>query len=86
MKKAMRRATMIKNLESKFGIPAVPADEFYGYANDGIWCRGNICTEKTDYYPYAEGTMQKNKLNDYLESKGWFAEPYDNETIMFYIG
>ena len=37
MKKAMRRATLIKNLESKFGIPAVPADEFYGYKNDGIW-------------------------------------------------
>ena len=73
----MRRATLIKNLESKFGIQAVPADEFYGYKKDGIWCRDDICTEKTDYYPYDEGTKQANKLNRNIESKGWFAEPYE---------
>ena len=84
--KTMTQKTMIKNLAAKFGIPSVSAEEFYGYKHDGIWCRGDICTESTDYYPYAEGTMQDNKLNTYLHSKGWFAEPYDSETIMFHKG
>ncbi len=84
MKRVMRRDTLIKNLGTKFGLSAVHADKFYGCPTEGIWINDDICTEKTDFYPYADGTLDDNKLNTYLHSKGWFAEPHDSETIMLY--
>jgi len=79
----MKRNTLIKQLQSKFNLNAVPSEEFDG-AEGGIWIRDDICKQETDWYPYAEGTMQKNDLNRFLTKAGWFAEPYDSETIMIW--
>ena len=80
----MKRDTLIKNLNSKFNLNAVPSEDFNGNKG-GIWIRDDICKPETDYYNYAEGTMDPdNKLNKFLDSKGWFAEPYDSETIMIW--
>jgi hypothetical protein len=81
----MKRETMIKNLVKKFNLNAVPSEEFYGEGSGtGIWIRDDICKLETDYYNYAESTMEENKLNSYLKKNGWFAEPYDAETIMLW--
>jgi hypothetical protein len=81
----MKRETMMKNLLNKFNLNAVPSEEFYGQGNgSGIWIRDNISKSETDFYNYAEATMEENKLNSYLKKNGWFAEPYDAETIMLY--
>jgi hypothetical protein len=75
---------MIQALKSKFDLRAVCASEFYGSRNPGIWIRDDICTPKTDYYGYADATMEDNMFNRWLENYGWYAEPYDAETIMLY--
>ena len=81
---------MIKELESKFKLNAVPRFEFDatlidGKEPQGIWIRDDICKESTGFYNYAEDTMNdSNILNQFLSSKGWYAEPYDAETIMIY--
>ena len=79
----MKRDTLIKHLETKFNLNAVPSEDFNG-TTGGIWIRDDICKPDTDYYPYAEGTMQDNKLNRFLTKAGWFAEPHDSETIMIW--
>ena len=86
MKKPMKRETLIKNLNKRFGLSAVDASKFYGRESENIWINDDICTEKTNYYPYADGTLDDNKLNTYLQSKGWYAEPHDSETIMICVG
>ena len=78
----MKRETMIKNLEKKFNLLAGPREEFDGRGTTGLWIRDNICKPETDFYNYAEATMEENKLNSYLKKNGWFAEPYDAGTIM----
>ena len=78
----MKRETMIKNLEKKFNLLAVPREEFDGRGTTGLWIRDNICKPETDFYNYAEATMEENKLNSYLKKNGWWAEPYDAGTIM----
>jgi len=82
----MKRETMMKNLSNKFKLNAVGAEEFFGEGRSGtgIWIRGNICKVETGWYNYAEATMEENKLNDYLKKNGWYAEPYDAETIMMF--
>tara|TARA_Y100000385_G_scaffold230928_1_gene242706 strand:- start:537 stop:791 length:255 start_codon:yes stop_codon:yes gene_type:complete len=82
----MKQKTMMKNLSNKFKLNAVSAEEFYGegQCSSGIWIRGSICKAETDWYNYAEATMEENKLNDYLKKNGWYAEPYDAETIMMF--
>ena len=77
----MKRETMIKNLEKKFNLLAVPREEFDGLGTTGLWIRDNICKPETDYYN-AAATMEENKLNSFLKKNGWWAEPYDAETIM----
>ena len=80
----MNKAIMMANLKSRFGLNVVGAEEFNGGVG-GIWIRDDICTEATDFYPYAEGTMDdKNVLNRYLSKYGWYAEAYDYETVMVY--
>lgn len=80
----MNREALIKALNEKFNLNAVPSEEFNGSAN-GIWIRDNICKPETDYYNYAESTMDMdNKLNQFLSKNGWFAEPHDSETIMIW--
>jgi len=86
----MNQETLIKNLETKFKLNAVPRFEFDatlidGKEPQGIWIRDDICKESTEYYRYAEDTMNDNNiLNKYLKQHGWYAEPYDAETIMLY--
>jgi len=81
----MNRDTLINKLSKEFNLNAVPSEEFNGSEN-GIWIRDDICKPETNYYPYAEGTMDDtNKLNQFLAANGWFAEPYDSETITLWI-
>ena len=83
---ATAQKTMIRMLREQFNLNAVSREEWDGSAT-GIWIRDDICKPETDYYPYADGTMDMdNVLNKFLSSKGWFAEPYDSETIMMYKG
>lgn len=82
-----RRTTIIKAMKEKFNLNAVPAEEFYGSdeAMNGVWIRDDICKKESGWYAYAEDTMnEKNKVNKYAKRKGWYAEPYDAETIFFY--
>jgi len=80
----MKQEQMIKELESKFKLNAVPMEEWDG-SDNGIWIRDDICKKETGFYNYAEDTMNDNNiLNQFLSSNGYFAEPYDSETIMIY--
>lgn len=80
----MNRKLMISNLKSKYGLNAVESERFDGRTG-GIWISDDICTEATDYYPYANGTMDdSNVLNMFLSRYEWYAEAYDGETIMLY--
>ena len=83
----MKRDRLAFQLKSKFNLSTRPAEEFYGHSLEsvGLWINDNICKKETDYYDYANGTLDNNKLNDYLESNGWYAEPYDSETIFVWI-
>ena len=83
----MNRDKLAAQLKSKFNLSTRPAEEFYGHSLEsvGLWINDNVCKKETDYYDYADGTLENNKLNDYLEAKGWYAEPYDAETIMVWI-
>lgn len=82
---AVSKNVMMERIQKKFALNAVDATDFYGYESDGIWIRDDICTEKTGFYNYADGTMDdSNVLNKFLNKAGWFAEPYDSETIMLY--
>jgi hypothetical protein len=86
----MNQEKMIKELETKFKLNAVPRFEFDntlidGKEPQGIWIKDDICKEETGYYRYAEDTMNDdNVLNQFLSSNGWHAQPYDAETIMLY--
>jgi hypothetical protein len=80
----MKQEQMIKELESKFKLNAVPMEEWDG-SDNGIWIRDDICKKETGFYNYAEDTMNDNNiLNQFLSSNGYFAEPYDSETIVIY--
>ena len=74
---------MIKLLGTKFNLNVVPREEFDGDAF-GLWIRDDICKPETNYYNYSDATMEDNKLNDFLTKCGWYASPYDSETIMLY--
>ena len=81
----MKQEEMIKQIKNKFKLNAVPRSDFDGVESDGIWIRDDICKESTDFYNYAEDTMSDdNILNKFLSANGWYAQPYDAETIMMY--
>ena len=80
----MKKAKIIETLKEKFNLNAVCASEFYGSSSPGIWIKDDICKPETDFYGYANATLEDNMLNRWLESKNWYAEPYDGETIMLY--
>jgi hypothetical protein len=80
----MKREHLIEELSENFNLNVHPSEEFNGSIG-GIWIRDDICKHETDYYNYAEGTMDEdNVLNQFLSKNGWFAEPYDSETIMIF--
>ena len=86
----MKQEQMIKELQSKFKLNAVPRFEWDatlidGKEPQGIWIRDDICKESTGFYDYAEDTMNdENILNKFMLEHGWYAQPYDAETIFFY--
>jgi len=81
----MKRSTLIRILQEKFNLNAVPSEEFESDRWGGIWIRDDICKPETDHYQYANDTANKaNKLNQFLATVGWFADPYDNMTIMMW--
>lgn len=81
----MKLDAMLDALYKKFNLNAVPSEDFDGHKG-GIWIRDDICKKETDFYPYAEGTMdESNVLNQFLSENGWFAEPHDSETIMIWV-
>ena len=82
--KSTNQEKMLKEIKAKFDLNVVCATEFYGVATDSIWVKDDICKESTEYYRYADGCLDDNKLNRFLEKNGWYAEPYDNETVMFH--
>jgi len=80
----MKRSTLMNQLETKFDLKTDTTESF-GIGKGGIWIRDDIANEKTEFYNYSEGTMVENNiLNQFLFKNGWFAEPYDSETIMLY--
>jgi len=79
----MKREQLIDALAEKFCLNCVPSEEFDGRTG-GVWVRDDICKQETDWYNYADGTMEENDLNRFLRKAGWTAEPYDSETIMLY--
>jgi len=80
----MKRSTLMNQLEAKFDLKT-DTTEAFGIGKGGIWIRDDIANEKTEFYNYSEGTMVENNiLNQFLFKNGWFAEPYDSETIMLY--
>ena len=82
----LNRNAMIESLKSNFNLSSKPAEDFYAddTIDTGLWINDDICKPETDYYNYADGTLENNKLNDFLKKNGWFAEPYDGETIMIW--
>ena len=80
----MKCEKLMQAVRERFDLNVVSTVEWNGRAG-GIWVRDDICKESTDWYNYADGTMDdENPLNKMLAQAGWFAEPYDSETIMFY--
>ena len=76
--------TVCEEAYDRFGLNLVPSEEFDGHPG-GIWVRDNIAKESTDWYNYWEGTLDHdNVLNVFMRERGFFAEPYDNETIFFW--
>ena len=81
----MKRSTLMRTLQEKFNLNAVPSEEFERDSWGGIWIRDDICKPETDWYQYANDTANdNNKLNKFLATVGWFAEPYDNMTILMW--
>jgi len=80
----MKREKLILALQGKWQLNAVPSEDFGEHYRNGIWIRDDICKPSTDYYNYADATLEDNKLNRFLTRAGWFAEPYDSETILLY--
>ena len=76
--------TLCEKAIERFGLNFVSSEEWDGHPG-GIWVRDDICTESTDYYRYAEGTFDHdNVLNKFMREHGFYAEPYDSETIFFW--
>ena len=80
----MKRNELMNALYKEFDLNAVPSEDFDGHTG-GIWIRDDICKPSTDFYPYADGTMDDdNVLNKFLAHHGWHAEPNDAETILIW--
>jgi len=89
----MRRKTLMNHLEKRFDLTVGTTEEFDGNnagGKGGIWIRDNIASLTCNLWlkNYAWDSLgtavENNVLNKFLEKNGWFAEPYDAETIMLY--
>lgn len=63
-------------------LRAVPSEDFDGSKN-GIWFKGTECVD-FEGLPVLEDSMVNEKLDDFLNSLGFFGEPYDAGTLMAY--
>lgn len=81
-KPVARRTTVMKALETRFGIEFVRESEAFGGVGDGgIWTSGEG-SKWFDQYCYADGIHPR--MSKYLEKVGWFAEWYDAGTVMLW--
>jgi hypothetical protein len=84
--KAKSIKSMMSTLEKKGLHVCGTTDEFYGCKNDnnGIWIAADSNPEMFDYY--SERWMNTfgvdPKLNEVVESNGWYFEWYDPGTMM----
>jgi hypothetical protein len=77
----MTKSNLMKALAKHFeGLDIRDASDFHGRKSVGLWL------PNASYDFGVRGMEEKgdNKLNDFIESKGWFIEPYDAETMMCY--
>jgi hypothetical protein len=72
---------MIAELASTWNLDAAPISEFYGHNKyKGIWIKNAY-----DANVSAETTLDSNHpFMLFVAARGFFAEPYDSETIMLY--
>lgn len=80
----LSRNKMMQELQNKFELPVVPSEEFGNNYKGGIWVRGSVSNEKTNWYNADDTLYPEVAFNQFLSKRGWFAEPYDSETIFFY--
>ncbi len=80
----MKRNKLMNELKSRFGLNAVPSEEFGASYRGGIWIRGSVSNEQTDWYNADDTMYPERPFNQYLKQKKWYAEPYDSETIMLW--
>ena len=94
----MKRATLMKTLESKWGFEFVrTVEEFHGEERDdkentGIWTSGEHGWEyndmeifnyySEDYDRYTFGVL--NVFHNWLEKQGWYCEWYDAGTMFIF--
>ncbi len=82
----MKIKTVIKNLNKRFpNINAVDYSEWDGgKTGRGIWLRNG--DEHLDFNQWGDLEGTKGEVYDYLNSVGWFIEPYDSMTMMAWEG
>lgn len=87
MSKIIEKKELLNKLEEA-GFNVADASDFYSRETDGIWFK----TGKTDAarkmlyneLSWDYGLEDTNPITDFLAPFGWFAEPYDSETLMAY--
>jgi len=77
----MTKSNLMKALAKHFeGLNIRTSSDFYGDKSKGLWL------PNASYDFGVRGMEEKgdNKLNDFIESKGWYIMPHDSETMMCY--
>ena len=75
---------MIQALKYNFHLDAVDAKYFDPSYRRGLWIISDIKNNFTGYKGYADATLDENILNSWLDSVGWYAEPYSVFEIFIY--
>jgi hypothetical protein len=88
MRQIAKAQTVIKQLNKRFkGLKAVDGSEWTGNVedNDYIWLKGMYEQEETVHSPWGSiECMEPSPMNEFLQARGWFMEPYDSMTVMAY--
>ena len=77
----MNRDDLMAELVERYTVNAVPSEEFNGNGG-GIWLRDDVWGKLS--YDADDTLNDDHVFNAYLKAAGWFAEPYDSETIFLY--
>ncbi len=83
----MLTKAVIKELNERFpNINAVDYSEWDETVTTGrgIWLRNG--DEHLEFTPWGDLEATKGEVYDYLNSVGWFLEPYDSMTMMAWEG